>query len=170
MPDGRSYNEMVAFDDRGHEALMGVWWVGQLMKKHARRFFSRTLASEIQFNVMMLLKYAERPLSQQELSRKLFVDKSNLTGVAGRMVEAGLIVRDVDPTDARAYQLSLTPKGLATLAQVEMPYRDEIHRLMASFTDDELAHLTDYMVRLQTAIERTVPLPPSSLNAEEDAP
>ena len=121
MTKNKTYNETVKFGSLEHEALMGVWWVGQMLKKRARRFFSDFLSSEIQFNIMLLLKYSDHPLSQQELSEKLLVDKSNLTGIAKRMETAGLLNRKVDSTDARAYQLELTTLGSSILEQVENP-------------------------------------------------
>ena len=109
------FNRDLEFDDLNHEALMGVWWTGVLLKKQARRFFRDTLASEAQFNIMLLLKYAEVPLTQNELSSRLLVDKSNVTGLVNRMAAAGLLRRVQVPDDRRAYHLKLTPAGLKLL-------------------------------------------------------
>ncbi len=154
MKTNKTYNEVVNFGSPEHEALMGVWWVGQMLKKYARRFFGELLSSEVQFNIMLLLKYSDHPLSQRELSEKLLVDKSNLTGVAGRMEAAGLLTRKVDASDARAYQLELTALGHGILERVEVPYDQRIQRLMQEFSPEELATLTNFMGRMQKAIER----------------
>lgn len=154
MPDLKEFSAAIGGEGPQQEAVMGVWWVGQMLKKNARRFFSGVLASEMQFNILALLKYADHPLSQQEISDRLFVDKSNLTGVAGRMEGAGLIARRVDPRDARAYQLFLTPAGRGVLDKVEDPYRERIHDLMSSFSEDELTRLIDYLGRIEAAIEQ----------------
>ncbi len=154
MGGGRSYNEVVKFDHPGHEAVMGVWWVGQLLKKQARRFFNQYLSSEVQFNIMLLLKYSDHPLSQRELSEQLLVDKSNLTGVAGRMESAGLLTRRTAAGDARTYQLELTALGAGILERLEGPYYAEIGRLMAEFTPEEQRLLTGFMARMQRALER----------------
>lgn len=154
MTKDKTYNEIVNFDSLAHEALMGVWWVGQMLKKRARRFFSDLLSSEIQFNIMLLLKYSDHPLNQQELSEKLLVDKSNLTGVAGRMEAAGLLTRKVDSCDARAYQLELTSAGHRILEQVEIPYDQAVKHLMEGFSHRELKVLINFMERMQRAINR----------------
>ena len=122
------YREFPETETREQQALMGVWHVGQLLKIQARRFFREYLSSEMQFNIMLLLKHADHPMNQQELSEKLLVDKSNLTGVAGRMEAAGLLIRRVDPLESRAYQLELTSRGMKILEHVEMPYRAEVKR------------------------------------------
>ncbi len=148
------YNEVLKFEDRGHEALMGVWWTGLLLKKQARKFFQEYLSSEVQFNVMILLKYADGPLSQRELAERLLVDKSNLTGVCGRMEAAGLLIRRTVADDQRSYALELTPAGLDILDHVEGPYREMIGDLMRIFSREELDTLVDFMTRMQRRINR----------------
>ena len=148
----KTFNDTVSFKDPHHEALIGVWWTGQILKKHANRFFRKYNSSDIQFNILMQLKVEERPLNQQELSERLFVDKSNLTGVAGRMEEAGLIERADDPTDKRAYRLHLTAAGRQALAAMEEPYWEEVMGIMRQFSVKEVQGLTDLMRRMQVSI------------------
>ena len=143
------YREFPETETREQQALMGVWHVGQLLKIQARRFFREYLSSEMQFNIMLLLKHADHPMNQQELSEKLLVDKSNLTGVAGRMEAAGLLIRRVDPLDSRAYQLELTSRGRKILEHVEMPYRAEVKKVMADFSPAELSMLIRFMERMR---------------------
>ena len=146
------YREFPETETREQQALMGVWHVGQLLKIQARRFFREYLSSEMQFNIMLLLKHADHPMNQQELSEKLLVDKSNLTGVAGRMEAAGLLIRRVDPLDSRAYQLELTSRGRKILELVEMPYRAEVKKVMADFSPAELSMLIRFMERMRKTL------------------
>ena len=146
------YREFPETETREQQALMGVWHVGQLLKIQARRFFREYLSSEMQFNIMLLLKHADHPMNQQELSEKLLVDKSNLTGVAGRMEAGGLLIRRVDPLDSRAYQLELTSRGRKILEHVEMPYRAEVKKVMADFSPAELSMLIRFMERMRKTL------------------
>ena len=146
------YREFPETETREQQALMGVWHVGQLLKIQARRFFREYLSSEMQFNIMLLLKHADHPMNQQELSEKLLVDKSTLTGVAGRMEAAGLLIRRVDPLDSRAYQLELTSRGRKILEHVEMPYRAEVKKVMADFSPAELSMLIRFMERMRKTL------------------
>ena len=146
------YREFPETETREQQALMGVWHVGQLLKIQARRFFREYLSCEMQFNIMLLLKHADHPMNQQELSEKLLVDKSNLTGVAGRMEAAGLLIRRVDPLDSRAYQLELTSRGRKILEHVEMPYRAEVKKVMADFSPAELSMLIRLMERMRKTL------------------
>ena len=146
------YREFPETETREQQALMGVWHVGQLLKIQARRFFREYLSSEMQFNIMLLLKHADHPMNQQFLAELLLVDKSNLTGVAGRMEAAGLLIRRVDPLDSRAYQLELTSRGRKILEHVEMPYRAEVKKVMADFSPAELSMLIRFMERMRKTL------------------
>jgi len=146
------HNELVSFEDRDHEALMGVWWTGILLKKRAKHFFSNFLSSEVQFNIMMVLKYAEKPLTQSELGEQLLVDKSNITGLLDRMEKSGLIRRLSVPDDRRCYHIELTAAGREILEKVEKPYHDHVKKLMSVFSPDEINDINRYMSRLEKAV------------------
>jgi DNA-binding MarR family transcriptional regulator len=146
------HNELVSFEDRDHEALMGVWWTGILLKKQAKQFFSNFLSSEAQFNIMMVLKYAAKPLTQSELGEQLLVDKSNITGLLDRMEKVGLIRRLSVPEDRRCYHIDLTESGRAILEKVEQPYRNYVKKLMATFSAQEIDDINRYMTRLEKAV------------------
>ena len=146
------HTELVSFADRDHEALMGVWWTGILLKKRAKHFFSNFLSSEVQFNIMMALKYSEKTLTQSELGEQLLVDKSNITGLLDRMEKSGLIRRLSVPGDRRCYHIELTDSGREILEKVEQPYRDYVKKLMATFSAKEIDDINRYMSRLEKAV------------------
>lgn len=146
------HNQIVSFDDKEHEALMGIWWTGILLKKNAKRFFSNYLSSEVQFNIMMVLKDAKSPMTQNDICEHLLVDKSNITGLVDRMEKTGLLRRTVVPHDRRCHHIELTDEGRTILEKVEQPYRDYIKKLMNIFDANELANLSDYMGRLQQSL------------------
>lgn len=147
------YNQLNHFNDKSHEALMSVWWGGILLRQYARSFFSRTeLPSEAQFNVLLLLKYAEKPLTQVELSERLLVDKSNLTGLIDRLERANLIHRVVNPGDRRRKMVELSADGKTLFEKIEKLYRNQIHQLMSVFKPEELATLTNLMCKLHQAL------------------
>lgn len=146
------YNQALQFEDKRHEALMGLWWTGVLLKKQANAFFKKTIASEAQFNVLMALRYSPERLTQNQLSERLLVDKSNITGLVDRMEKAKLLRRIAVPGDRRCYHLELTKGGNQILDQIEQPYLDLVHRLMSIFSDDEVAQITSLAERLQDKI------------------
>ena len=136
------YNEVNRFANPAHEALMGVWWSGLMLKRTARAFFRAHAVSDTQFNALVVLKVAGCPLTQRELGERLLVDKSDLTGVIDRMEKAGLVARRAVKGDRRA-----------ALAAAEPDYIALVTRVMSAFTPAETATLTKLMVRLHDALD-----------------
>ncbi|SHF44945.1 MarR family winged helix-turn-helix transcriptional regulator [Dysgonomonas macrotermitis] len=69
----------------------------------------------IQFIILagtMELGSEDTMVTQQMISDERRLDKAMVSNVVKSLVEKGLMVRDIHPTDKRAYILSLTEKGI----------------------------------------------------------
>ena len=142
-------HKILKFEMAEHEAVMNVWWTGVLLKKMSGWFFRDRPVSPAQLNILMLLTYAEKPLTQREVSDRLLVDQSNVTGLVERMAKAGLIRRGDVPGDRRCVLLETTELGRRLVTEIEPEYLDLIRSLVRKFSPGELRLLNDFMVRLQ---------------------
>lgn len=90
----------------------------------------------------MLMNLLRTPgMSQQQLAERCFSAKSGISMQVAAFEKDGVIERRVDPKDARARLLDLTPKG-AELAGQALSVQTEIVDAMTSGYDrDELADL-----------------------------
>lgn len=64
-----------------------------------------------------------------DLARDLVIKHHSAVGLADRLVRAGLIIRNSDPTDRRRVTLSLTPAGETMLLAVSGANYEELRRL-----------------------------------------
>lgn len=115
-----------------HEALVNLWWTATLMKRTARRFFRDHDLTEGEFNLLMVLRHCERPLSQVELGERLLVDKSNVTGLIDRLEKNDFIRREPDPDDRRRYRIVLCDTGRERIDVIDPVYHDMVHRVMST--------------------------------------
>jgi DNA-binding MarR family transcriptional regulator len=147
------------FEDKAHEALVSTWWTGTLLKKAFRRFFRKAVGSEAQFNVLMVLQAAEEAgedLNQNDLSNRLMIDKSNVTGLIDRMEDQDLVRRNTVPGDRRSYHITLTPQGRELVQQVQGPYIEKVHQAMSEFTADEQEELTRLTSKLRERLTELI--------------
>ena len=77
-----------------------------------------------QVAVLFRVASLDKPPSLAALGRALSVSKQNVTGMAGRLVEAGLLQREGDPGDLRASRLSLTRRGEEVVRKLRPAVRD----------------------------------------------
>ena len=138
-----------------HEALLNIYFTGDLLKKRAREFFSQYGITDVQFNLMELLYYqAEEKtgLTQAELSRMLLVNRSNVTSLIDRMEKAKLVIRVDVPGDRRYNAIRLTNKGRKMIEDVEDKYMDEVRRVMAVLGRSEM----DALIRALELIRQNI--------------
>lgn len=114
---------------------------GHLLRRNHQRsldLFTKHVGTELtrqQFALMLAL--GQRPgASQRDIVDATGIDKSTIKEMLGRMVARGWIKRARDTSDARAWTLELTPKGLELvldlLPKVERAQRDILAPLSAT--------------------------------------
>ncbi|HXG63904.1 MAG TPA: MarR family transcriptional regulator [Blastocatellia bacterium] len=136
-----------------HEALLGIVRTAALIQKLSDRFFGRFGVTDAQFNILMILRYqGAGGLSQQELSEKLVVTKSNMVGLVDRLEKAGYVERRPHPTDRRFNQIVLTRKGLRLLEHVEADYFQEVDKLMSALNESQKKAIILSMEKLREYI------------------
>lgn len=136
-----------------HEALLSLVRTSSLMQKLSDRFFSRFGLTDVQFNILMILKEHRREgLSQQELSEHLIVTKSNVVGLIDRLERSGYVTREAHPSDRRFNQIVLTRKGEKLEAKIEKSYFTEVDKMMNVLAASEKQAVIRAMERIRDYI------------------
>ena len=136
-----------------HEALLSLVRTSSLMQKLSDRFFSRFGLTDVQFNILMILKeHGSAGLSQQELSEHLIVTKSNVVGLIDRLERAGYVQRVSHPSDRRFNQIVLTPKGAKLETKVEELYFTEVDKMMNALSTPQKRAVIQAMERIREYI------------------
>ncbi len=141
-----------------HEALLNIYYTGDIIKKQAREFFAKYGITDVQFNVMQLLRHqagAHDGLTQAELSRMMLVNRSNTTSIIDRMEKAGLVKREGVPSDRRYNSIRLTSEGRKILKQVENKYHNEVSRIMGALRGAELKTMMHMLERIRRRLKDT---------------
>lgn len=87
-----------------------------------------------------------RPMPMSELALTLRCDNSNVTGIADRLEDRGLVRRRVSDQDRRVKMLEVTPEGAALREQL----RDRLSRPpgpVASLSEEDARALRDLLRR-----------------------
>ena len=136
-----------------HEALLSLVRTSSLMQKLSDRFFSRFGLTDVQFNILMILKeHRSEGLSQQQLSEHLIVTKSNVVGLIDRLERSGYVTREAHPSDRRFNQIVLTSKGEQLEARIEKRYFEEVDKMMNVLSAQEKRSVIRAMERIRDYI------------------
>lgn len=103
----------------------------------ARRYGSEAGVSAPEWRVLVHLAHSGH-VSVRDIEARVAMEKSKVSRAASRLEAAGLITKEVNETDRRLLQLSLTAKGRALMARllpIAIDYQDEIIARLAETFD-----------------------------------
>jgi MarR family transcriptional regulator, lower aerobic nicotinate degradation pathway regulator len=86
---------------------------------------------------LLLVLRAEGRMQQQQLGEQLGMDRTTTMHLVGALEEQGLVVRDADPADGRAYLLRLTARGARMADQVDQQSRAAAAEVLAPLSAAE---------------------------------
>ncbi len=133
-----------------HECLLNIVYTGTIFSKLSYQFFSQSDITDAQFNVLMQLKYSkQQKLSQVELSKRLFVNRADVTGLIDRLEKGGFVKRGSHPTDRRVNLIAITSKGLELLARLEPEYFQEVNKIFGNFGKTEIKDLINNLEKVR---------------------
>jgi len=90
-----------------------IKWLSIILRythKHIRNNMEHLNISSGQHQYLLCL-YHHNGISQEELSKKIGVDKGTTARAVKKLVEAGYITREIDKKDKRAFKLHTTEKA-----------------------------------------------------------
>lgn len=141
--------------------------LGYLLKHAQLRLAEFSVAALAPFGVngrecAVLIAIDDRvPLSQQEVARRLGVDRTTMVVLIDELENKGLVQRRQDPDDRRRNVVALTDVGRTTLRGATSASDEAERRFLGPLSDDETAKFKE-MLR---AITFAAPDEPPSLGA-----
>lgn len=107
------------------------------------------------FDFKAHLASAPDGLTLGELSQRMMVSNGNMTGIAKRLLDDGLIQRHIDMNDRRITRVSLTPRGEELHADMAEAYEGCVSRLLSDLDDaDKEVFLTVLSLLKNSALQR----------------
>lgn len=131
-----------------YRALIQLLRTAEDLWNASRLFFARWDLSPSQFNVLNLLHSRPEGLSQSALSQQLIMHRSNATGLVDRLERRGLVRREDDAADRRAYRVVLTAEGNRLLEAIYPRYFAAADRVWADTPPSRVEALLDELTDL----------------------
>jgi len=80
----------------------------------------------------LIFIYSQGKISFKDLAKALGISCSNITGLADRLIQNGLLIRNQNPKDRRIQYLMLTEKGRKTIDNIKQKTNQELIRLLST--------------------------------------
>jgi DNA-binding MarR family transcriptional regulator len=150
---GRPRRLRPSLDDRARGSVIRA---GSRLFREGDPFYRSLDLTGLQYNVLRVLEEAGAPISQQEIGRRVFASRANVTSLLDQLEAKGLIARG-PCADRRVKLIDLT-HGALDLLERTYGELDAINaRLMAVLTGEEkreLIRLADKLGRAEAGSPR----------------
>lgn len=104
-----------------------------------------------QFNVLRILRgHGSTPMKVNEISERMLDKTSNTSRLVDKLLAKELLIRKVCPSDRRAVDVVITPKGLDLLKDMD-PIMDKWEENMHSLTPEEAEILSKLLDKLRSS-------------------
>jgi DNA-binding MarR family transcriptional regulator len=104
------------------------------------------------FDLLAQLERAPDGLKMNELSRRLMVTGGNVTGLTDQLEREGLVARNDDPNDRRAYAVKLTPAGRARFKRMATEHEQWVVGLFNGLSVTEKSRLYRLLDKLKSYV------------------
>jgi DNA-binding MarR family transcriptional regulator len=125
--------------------------IESLIRSRLRAAFDTTLP---RFDLMAQLERHPEGLKMGELSKRMMVTGGNVTGITDQLVEEGLVVREDNPRDRRAYIVKLTDKGREFFGRMAQEHERWVVEFFDSLDDAARQQLYALLAQLKQNVAR----------------
>jgi len=113
-------------------------------------FFERHQLSQGRFSVLMrLLDAPGHRLAPSQLADALGVTRAAISKLLDGLEHTGLIERRLDPTDRRAWLITLTAAARTLLEEILPPHFQQIRHIMSALTGEEQDQLITLLLKVE---------------------
>ena len=116
------------------------------IRQRLRAEFGTTLP---RFDLLAQLERHPDGLTMRELSQRLMVTGGNVTGITDQLEKEGLVARDADPNDRRAFSVRLTPAGRALFDRMAAAHEQWVVELFGGLGLDEKSKMHERLGTLK---------------------
>lgn len=141
-------------DKLNNEAILKLVRVSEALVKAGDRFFSKYGVTTTQYDVLVILKYSEKRVTQSDLGGHRVVSRSNITGIIDRLEKLGLVKREGSADDRRVKYIAITQKGRDLIKKVEDKYFDNLKQIVWFLDEKDKHELTEIIGRFEKGLKR----------------
>ena len=134
------------FENNKVKALLNIMYTANWIKSHQNDFFKTYSISPQQFNVLRILRGANKALKVQTIKERMIERSPNATRLMDKLCNKNLIQRIACPEDRRVVHIEITNEGLLLLDDISKNLKKD---LLDKLTDAEAKQLSDLLDKIR---------------------
>lgn len=130
------------------KALVNLIYTHNWVTKDMKTYFKTFGITSKQYNILRILKGAQKPVSTLFVRDRLVESQSDVSRIVDRMLNKELISKKVCRNDKRLVDLELSPKGVEILDKVKVD-QGFIDKVFMNFNSNEISQLNNLLDKIR---------------------
>lgn len=131
------------FENNKVKALLNIMYTANWIKSHQNDFFKTYGISPQQFNVLRILRGANKALKVQTIKERMIERSPNATRLMDKLCNKNLIKRIACPEDRRVVHIEITKEGLILLDNISKNFKNDLLDKLTEAEAEQLSNLLD---------------------------
>ena len=134
------------FQKMGINLLFTANWLNEQIGK----ILSEEGVTQQQYNILRILRGSATPLSTLKIRERMLDKMSDTSRIVDRLIAKELVVKNTCEKDKRLVDITLSPKGLGLVDQLDQ-FNDRIDDLLKGINASEAATMNQILDKIRTA-------------------
>jgi DNA-binding MarR family transcriptional regulator len=133
------------FQKMGINLLFTANWLNEQIGK----ILSEEGVTQQQYNILRILRGSATPLSTLKIRERMLDKMSDTSRIVDRLISKELVVKNTCEKDKRLVDITLSPKGLDLVDQLDQ-FNDRIDALLKGINASEAATMNQILDKIRT--------------------
>lgn len=133
------------FQKMGINLLFTANWLNEQIGK----MLSEEGVTQQQYNILRILRGSTTPLSTLKIRERMLDKMSDTSRIVDRLIAKELVVKNTCEKDKRLVDITLTPKGLSLVDQLDQ-YNERIDALLKGINESEAQLMNQILDKIRT--------------------
>lgn len=130
------------------KGIINIIYTYNWVSERIRVILAHGKITEQQYNILRILRGANKPLSTLQIRRKLLDKASDTSRIVDRLVLKNLVKKSVSTTDKRLVDVSISDEGLNLLNSLDI-YNEEMDAILGNLTAEETKTLNSLLDKIR---------------------
>jgi len=134
------------FEDAYHKMVVNVMFTARFIELKFERIFKKHGLTSQQYNVLRILRgQFPQPICAGDVLSRMLDQSSNITRLMEKLLQKGLVERNINESNRRMHDIVITDKGLELLGKISPDFNElmEDYRNISSVEAESVSDLLD---------------------------
>lgn len=132
--------------DNSKKIIMNIIYTQNVITENFNEILKPYDISSEQFNVLRILRGQKgKPANMCVIQERMLAKTSNTTRLVDKLLLKELVTREVCPENRRKIEVSITPKGLHLLQELEPKVKWHEHSFSKNLSPEEIVQLNELL-------------------------